>query len=523
MSSIKKRGIFLLACVIALAGLLLAYTFALKNPPKPADTPSDSVSLISENKASVTSLAVTSGNSSFTASPAQTDGSGNIQWALNSASGVTLDGTISFTATETSLTDKSAGKPWELKDGVPGVNPDNSALNTMASNLSSLSAAKKIADSSDPGIDLSQFGLDKPAVVAEARFADGKAYKLSLGRKTPDQSDYYAMLGGDSAVYIIDSYTAESFNGSLAGVADKNLPQIDLMTLKYFSLRQDGKPVVDLTSPYTSSNGNGNTAGGAPNELVMDYPYSGEKVYTSSIASALLGSDAMNNGQTQYSLTFNSLVEVNASDMSKYGLDSPGLILMMDDGGNQFGLAVGGRASDTAHYCQEAGSNNVYTILDSSVKNLYNMDVISLMDRVLAIYDIGTVKSVQLKAAGKSYDVVMNKTVTAPATDSAPEQDSYSPTVNGSGADEQSVKNAYQKLIALSFDNFSKSGQPTGAPAITVTFNFNDPGAPPKSESFYDYNADFYAADTGSGNYYIVSRQSVDAVLSAFEALANRG
>jgi len=512
MSSIKGKLIFLIVCAVLLAGLLIAYVYASKQAKqKPPEDTSTTVSMIAEKSASITSLTVSSEGSSITFSPASVDQNGTPTWEIDAATGTSKDGSVTFPV-------DPGGMTWSLKGSQLTAAPDNNALSTMASSVSMLTAAQKVTDSA---ADLSEYGLDKPAVTVDVQYQNGKGYKLGIGGKTPDKNSYYASLQGDSSVYIIDSYTAEGFKSSLDGVLDKSLPGINTLTLQHFSVTQGGKPVVSFPRQYASPDQSGSSADSMFNELVMDQPYSGEKAYCSNIAALLLGNDAVNNGQSQYNLSMDSLVELGAADLSKYGLDNPALSVSMGDGANQLNLSIGGKASDTAHYCMEGGAGSVFTLPDSAVKALYNIDVISLLDRILAIYNINTVKSVNITGPGVNYDIVMNKTVTSPATDSAAEQDSYSPTVNGTPADEQSVKNAYQKLVALSYDNFDKDGKPAGTPRLTVTYNFEDASVPPKTVTFYDYNADFYAADNGGTNYYIINKQSVNTVVSAFGALAN--
>jgi hypothetical protein len=77
---------------------------------------------------------------------------------------------------------------------------NRSSFTSLIIRMATLKATQAV---SDPGTDLSQYGLDTPNESAVARLDDGTSYELDLGSKTPVQNGTYAKKSDAPDVYVI--------------------------------------------------------------------------------------------------------------------------------------------------------------------------------------------------------------------------------------------------------------------------------------------------------------------------------
>jgi hypothetical protein len=95
---------------------------------------------------------------------------------------------------------------------------NRSSFTSLIIRMSTLKATQAV---SNPGTDLSQFGLDTPKESAVARLDDGTSYEIDLGGKTPVQNGTYAKKADAADVYVI----ADQFSTDLERlIASPNEP-----------------------------------------------------------------------------------------------------------------------------------------------------------------------------------------------------------------------------------------------------------------------------------------------------------
>ena len=68
-----------------------------------------------------------------------------------------------------------------LVSGFEDLPVNTSALSTLTSNLATITASRKVADTSENAAD---YGLDKPQATAEVTYADGTTATVELGSET---------------------------------------------------------------------------------------------------------------------------------------------------------------------------------------------------------------------------------------------------------------------------------------------------------------------------------------------------
>jgi hypothetical protein len=94
--------------------------------------------------------------------------------------------------------DKDEQGNWTLQPG--GLPGDRVRISSVLARLDSLQATRRVTD--EP-TDLAQYGLDNPPLIATATQADGTAYTLLTGAKSPNESSTYVKKEQEPTVFLI--------------------------------------------------------------------------------------------------------------------------------------------------------------------------------------------------------------------------------------------------------------------------------------------------------------------------------
>lgn len=97
------------------------------------------------------------------------------------------------------------GDTWTME--TPAQGPANpSRVDGFLFQLSNLDASRSLPN---PG-DLASFSLATPSYTVTLALKDGTEYVIKLGDQNPDKSQYYALKGTDTTVYLIPSNVGEA-------------------------------------------------------------------------------------------------------------------------------------------------------------------------------------------------------------------------------------------------------------------------------------------------------------------------
>ena len=94
--------------------------------------------------------------------------------------------------------DKDEQGNWTLQPG--GLPGDRVRISSVLTRLDSLQATRRVTD--EPA-DLAQYGLDSPPLTAAVTQADGTAYTLLTGSKSPNESSTYVKKEQEPTVFLI--------------------------------------------------------------------------------------------------------------------------------------------------------------------------------------------------------------------------------------------------------------------------------------------------------------------------------
>ena len=115
---------------------------------------------------------------------------------------------ISYTLKGTTLTYMKSNDTWvDKSDTKAPINQDH--ITNMLSQSTSLTADRIVVE--DPE-DLSEYGLEDPALVIKLTCEDGTTFELNLGDTLGIGTGYYAKLPDKNTVYAVESGVYSAFN-----------------------------------------------------------------------------------------------------------------------------------------------------------------------------------------------------------------------------------------------------------------------------------------------------------------------
>lgn len=178
---------------------------------------------------------------------------------------------------------------------------DEEALSAKLNNLASITADRKL----EAVEDVSEYGLDDPAIVVTVETADGESYTLDIGNPNESTGDYYVMADGEKDVYTIPSAMPDAMALDIYDVADdEDFPS--LTTTDMTGIAIEGK---EGTAEFVKKE----TDGTSTWKLIS--PDGTESSVDSTQMDSLLSSAS--------SLSYSGYVDYTDENLADYGLDDP--------------------------------------------------------------------------------------------------------------------------------------------------------------------------------------------------------
>jgi hypothetical protein len=97
-----------------------------------------------------------------------------------------------------------AGSEWQVEQ--PAAKPgDSGNIDTTLGQLATLHATRVLTNVTD----LAPFGFVTPTIEVRLVMSDTTPYAITVGSKTPDQSNYYVIYTGDKQVFVVNGFTID--------------------------------------------------------------------------------------------------------------------------------------------------------------------------------------------------------------------------------------------------------------------------------------------------------------------------
>jgi hypothetical protein len=240
---------------------------------------------------------------------------------------------------ETSLLRKSEGG-WKMIQPVE-TEADPAEAVSLAQALANLELVRVVEDHAT---DLQKYNLATPPIAVEFK-AGGVTGSLLLGDKNATQGEIYAMKGDDKKVFLVSSFQETNFNRTPFDLRDKKILKFDREKADTVTLVREG-----ATMSLARSGSEWKVAG--PVASRSDY---------SAIEGLLTRLSTSN---------MSKLIENDAKDLAKYGLDKPVMTLTIGAGSAKTVLEVGKTEADQT-YARDASRPLVFTV-DTTLKDDFN-------------------------------------------------------------------------------------------------------------------------------------------------------
>jgi len=364
-----------------------------------------------------------------------------------------------------------------------GMKINQSKIGSITYAVSSLDATKLIEENAS---DLAQYGLDKPATIS-VKLENNEVKTVEIGNRTPSDSGYYVKLKGESKVYVISSYDGGLLRSKYNDVRDKTLFTETADDITEFSLERGGK-----TAFKTKKTGE--------NEWKLTEPIEAS-VKSGSIETIL---------QSFMGTNASEFVERDASDLSKYGLDSPKYAIGLGSSKGTTTILLGNEKTKGSEiYAKFADSNEVFVLYESAL-NFIDKPLKEVVDVFAYITNISDVEKIVVEMDGQT---VVSEIKTDPE-----DSDNDKFYVNGrdvsdvrDSSDSQLFRKYYQGLIGITMSELDIGAVPQGEPEITFTYYRKKDPKEVKVEFIPRDDIYYYVVRNGQYTNIIVAKDKFDA------------
>ena len=376
---------------------------------------------------------------------------------------------------------------WQMIEPTK-VDADPPEAIGLAQAIANLESVREVVDNPS---DLKQFGLAEPPIIVEFKAEGGAAGSFKLGNKNATQGEIYALKGGDDTVFLVSAFQESSFNREPFALRDKKILKFDREKADTLALVK-GANAIELARS------------GSDWRVVKPVPsrsdYSAVEGFITRLSSA----------------NMSRLVEEDARDLAKYGLDKPAMTVTIGAGSAKTVLEVGKTENDQT-YAKDASRPIVFTV-DSTLQADLNKNFDDYRKKELFEFRpfyVAKMRAVLDAPAGaKTYE--LEKVAAAKPGDA----ETWKVTrVGGAShtADAAAMDDLLNKLVALKAESFVTGNTKTGLdkPALVVSASFDDGKF--ERVRFGAVGDNSYAVRDGEAGVAKVETQAMRAAMQAFD------
>ena len=438
---------------------------------------------------------------------------------------------VAFTAGQDKVEFDKKDDTWSEK-GDADFPVDQDTLNTAVGGVASLSAAQEISDVED----LSEYDLDSPQNEITLTTDDGDTV-LQIGMENESTSQYYVRKSDDDKkVYLVDSSAVEPFMGTLYDFAESGtFPSVTSSTITEVKVdKEDGYELTQDPDNLFWNVSDGKTSEKADTDKAG--------TVTSAIGS----------------LAYDSFVDYNCTDDSKYGFDDPYAVItakyteeetVEDDSEDESSADSDAKkdSSDTEDDSEEAetktvekeiticvgdetgsdryvkvdDSKEVYTITEDSLTDILDSTASDFYSLSVNYLSVNSLDSLEVKTPDGDHKVTVTRETTKDSDgEDAEETATVTYKLDDAELDETTFTTFYNKLINMTAQQrLTEDYTPEDDPAYT--FVFKDTDGNEMTAEYYEYDTNFYAAVVGD-KVYLVNKMSVRDMDEAYQDVTGK-
>ncbi len=426
---------------------------------------------------------------------------------------------VAFTAGQDKVEFDKKDDTWSEK-GDADFPVDQDTLNTAVGGVASLSAAQEISDVED----LSEYDLDSPQNEITLTTDDGDTV-LQIGMENESTSQYYVRKSDDDKkVYLVDSSAVGPFMGTLYDFAESGtFPSVTSSTITEVKVdKEDGYELTQDPDNLFWNVSDGKTSEKADTDKAG--------TVTSAIGS----------------LAYDSFVDYNCTDDSKYGFDDPYTVItakyteeetVEDDSEDtsettdetntdseeaetktvekEITICVGDETGSD-RYVKVDDSKEVYTITEDSLTDILDSTASDFYSLSVNYLSVNNLDSLEVKTPDGDHKVTVTRETTKDSDDEdAEETTTVTYKLDDADLDETTFTTFYNKLINMTAQQrLTEDYTPEDDPAYT--FVFKDTDGNEITAEYYEYDTNFYAAVVGD-KVYLVNKMNVRDMDEAYQ------
>nr|WP_295269526.1 DUF4340 domain-containing protein [uncultured Blautia sp.] len=450
---------------------------------------------------------------------------------------------VAFTAGQDNVEFDKKDDTWSEKSDTD-FPVDQDTVNTAVGGIASLSATQEISDVED----LSEYDLDSPQNEIKLTTDDGDTV-LQVGMENESTSQYYVKKSDDDKnVYLVDSSAVEPFMGTLYDFAESGtFPSVTSSTITEVKVdKEDGYELTQDPDNLFWNISDGKTSEKADTDKAG--------TVTSAIGS----------------LSYDSFVDYNCTDDSKYGFDDPYAVItakyteeaVEDDSEDTEDTSESTDETDTDsetssedesstdsdteddseeaetktvdkeitiyvgdetgsdRYVKVNDSKEVYTITEDSLTDILDSTVSDFYSLSVNYLSVNSLDSLEVKTPDGDHTVTVTRETTKDSDDEdAEETTTVSYKLDGADLEETTFTTFYNKLINMTAQQrLTEDYTPEGDPAYT--FVFKDTDGNKTTAEYYEYDTNFYAAVVGD-KVYLVNKMNIRDMDEAYQEMIN--
>ena len=341
---------------------------------------------------------------------------------------------------------------WTYEED-PDFPLDESAVNTKMNCLTTLTVDRVLESPED----LSEYGLDKPQQEVTVLKTDGTTFTLYIANQNSSNNDFYVKVDDGADVYTMPSSSVNAFNMQPYDVAKADsFPTLESTNIRDIKVeKEDGTVEFSSDESGTSwtvkdQDGNEETAG------------------------ATAASDLTN---AVSSLTYKKFIDYKGDDLAQYGLDKPTetVTIVTEETEAETEeepeaateeatteavseeetteaateteseteteteepktievittLLIGNTNDDGDYYVKLADNNGVYTMSESTLDKLLNVDVLDYVSMYLNDVPMTNMKSLEVTYQGETKTLTVESEEAPVETEASTEEESEADTI----------------------------------------------------------------------------------------------
>lgn len=376
---------------------------------------------------------------------------------------------------------------WSIPE-KKGIKFSAEKLKTGAFAFSKIYAKKKIGGDVS---DYKEFGFENEEISVTIVGKDGVESTLVLGSSVLVDDTYYLMKKGNPEIYTVSNYTAEKMLKKPDDFRETHLGGMDISDMDEFTLMKGSNVVMKIErNPDVNSSAEFSTS-----DMMMTVPYrEGVRidVLVEMLAPLLSSVDVL------------EFISDDITDKDKYGIDDGYRIDIKK--GNTLNTLILGDVTE---------EDKVYAVFNDN-KFIFTMDAKELLDKLKEIkpfdyvqkfahiYNIDTVKSVDISANGKTYTLLIER-----SGNGEDEQKSY--RIGGRQTEEDKFKKVFQSIIGLYYSQNVEDESKAKDVVCEIVFKLTD-GAERKA-TYREYDERYLMLTRFDGKKYLILKKDVMSML----------